>query len=98
MLLRQRNVSQGMLNIPFPLLAIFYVALVAGYPFKNHEGLVQIPLCRASDVEDSSGNFAARRGAGQQIRVDNIVYIREIAALLPVPKNGWGLSVEHQRD
>src|SRR3989442_14130212 len=87
-----------MLHVSGPLRSIFNLAFVPDQFLQDSEGLVQINPLSRGHVEHAPCDFAGWRLASQQIRINRIIHVGEIAALLAVSEDRGLFSLEHLDD
>src|ERR1700730_4550716 len=90
-----RDVSQRVLDIAAALRVILWLSLIRRQNLQQLEGFVEIDSAAGGDVEGLPGCLVGRSGTGEQIRLDSIVDIGEVAALLAVAEDRGLFAAQH---
>src|SRR6266567_186189 len=88
------QIRQRMFDVPSALGFVLHVASVADDFFQQLESLVQINSCAGCDIEHLARSLRCWSFCGQQVGLDRVVNISEIAALAAIAKNRWLFAIE----
>ena len=98
MFLGPGDVGERMLYVTWAFGAEFYFVLKTGELFQNSKSFLKVDAAAGCNVKDSTRNLLTGRFAGEKVRTDGVVYIREIAALFAVTKDRGLLASQHLND
>src|ERR1019366_5301499 len=91
----QLNTRQRMANITGARFFVRRLPFISRQFAENLEGLIQRSGGVGGSVHHLARDLFCRRCGGEQIGLNNVFDIRKIAALLPVPVDGYWLAREH---
>src|SRR6185437_16865492 len=95
---RRRDVGKGMLYVRLAWFGIYRTLAIARRPLKDGVNLVQRSLTAGCQVENTAVYLIGGCLNGQQICLNDVLYVCEIPRLLTVAKDCGLLTIEHLLD